>query len=109
MKQQIHIYKANLFKVLSHPLRLAILDSLRDGEKTVSQLQELTDAEQATISQHLKILRHNHFVTFRKEGTQAYYRTEDPEVYLFLDLGRQVYERQLTRQRAHLEAQEDLF
>lgn len=108
MKEPIHIYKATLFKALAHPLRLAILDALRSGEKTVTQLQELTGGEQATLSQHLKILRHNHFVTFRKEGTQAYYRSEDPEVYLFLDLGRQVFERQLRRQRAQLEAQQDL-
>ncbi len=107
MKQPIHVYKASLFKALGHPLRLAILDALRDGEKTVSQLQELTGGEQATMSQHLKILRQSHFVTFRKVGTQAYYRSEDPEVYLFLDLGREVFARQLARQRSQLEAQQD--
>lgn len=108
MKQKIHLYKSKLFKALAHPLRLAILDSLRDGEKTVTQLQELTGGEQASISQHLTILRNHHFVTFRKDGTQAYYRNEDPDVYLFLDLGRQVYEQQLKRQRDHLSAQEEL-
>ena len=45
------------------------------------------------------MLRTNHFVTFRKEGTLAYYRNEDPDVYLLLDLGRQLYNRQLERQR----------
>lgn len=104
MNQGLHQYKAGLFKALAHPLRLALLDALRDGEKTVTQLQELTGAEQATISQHLNILRTNHFVTFRKEGTLAYYRNEDPEVYIFLDLGRQLFERQMVRQRAHLDA-----
>ena len=77
MKQGIHVYKANLFKALSHPLRLAILDSLRDGEKTVTQLQDLTGGEQAGISQHLKVLRHQHLVTSRRQGTLTYYRTED--------------------------------
>lgn len=105
MKQEYHLYKANLFKALAHPLRLAILDGLRDGEKTVSQLQEMTGAEQATLSQHLKILRLAHFVTFRKEGTQAFYRNEDSEVYRFLDLGKQVYENQLSRQKDRLNAQ----
>lgn len=98
MKQKLHIYKARLFKALSHPLRLAILDALRDGEKTVSQLQKMTGAGQATISQHLNILRTNHFVAFRKDGTQAFYRNEDPDVYMFLDFGRQIFERQLDRQ-----------
>lgn len=98
MLQKLHTYKAQLFKALSHPLRLAILDALRDGEKTVTQLQRLTGAGQATISQHLNVLRTNHFVAFRKEGTQAYYRNEDPDVYRFLDLGREIFERQISRQ-----------
>ncbi|THF84348.1 winged helix-turn-helix transcriptional regulator [Deinococcus sp. KSM4-11] len=105
MEQSLHRYKASLFKSLAHPLRLAILDALRDGEKTVTQLQELTGGEQATISQHLTILRTHHFITFRKEGTLAYYRNEDPEVYVFLDLGRQLYERQLNRYRREIDAQ----
>ncbi|MFC6592675.1 ArsR/SmtB family transcription factor [Deinococcus lacus] len=104
--EAIHAYKAKFFKALAHPLRLAILDALRDGEKTVTQLQEITGAEQATISQNLSILRTAHFVTFRKEGTLAYYRNEDPDVYLFLDLGRQVYRSQVSRQQARLEAQD---
>ncbi|MFK7603590.1 ArsR/SmtB family transcription factor [Deinococcus sp. SM5_A1] len=105
MNQSLHRYKASLFKSLAHPLRLALLDALRDGEKTVTQLQQLTSAEQATISQHLTVLRNHHFITFRKEGTLAYYRNEDPEVYIFLDLGRQLYERQLNRQRKEIDAQ----
>ncbi len=105
MKQSIHRYKASLFKSLAHPLRLAILDALREGEKTVTQLQELTGGEQATISQHLAVLRVHHFITFRKEGTLAYYRNEDAEVYIFLDLGRQLYERQLNRHRQEIDAQ----
>lgn len=107
MNQKFHIYKAHLFKALAHPLRLAILDALRDGEKTVTQLQEITGGEQASISQHLKILRHHHFITFRKEGTLAFYWNEDPDVYLFLDLGLQVYERQIMRQREHLDSLSD--
>lgn len=108
MKQSIHIYKANLFKALGHPLRLAILDALRDGEKTVTQLQEITGGEQASMSQHLKVLRQHHFVTARRDGTLSYYRNEDPDVYQFLDLGRQIYTQQVNRRRAQLEEIEDL-
>lgn len=105
MDKAMRRYKASLFKSLAHPLRLAILDALRDGEKTVTQLQEFTGGEQATISQHLTVLRTHHFITFRKEGTLAYYRNEDPEVYHFLDLGRHLYERQLTRYRQQIDEQ----
>lgn len=103
MKQTIHVYKANLFKALGHPLRLAILDALRDGEKTVTQLQEITGGEQASMSQHLKVLRQHHFVTSRRDGTLSYYRNEDPDVYKFLDLGRQIYTQQISRRRAQLD------
>ena len=109
MKQSHHLYKAALFRALGHPLRLAILDSLRDGEKTVTQLQDLTGGEQAGISQHLKVLRHQHLVTSRRQGTLTYYRTEDAAVYLFLDLGRQVYENQLQRQRERLDHLQNEF
>ncbi len=108
MNQQIHIYKANIFKALAHPVRLSILDSLRGGEQTVTSLQRLVGAEQATISQHLKVLHQAHFLASRKEGTQVFYRTEDPQVYLFLDLGRTVYEHQLVRQREKIDVQTGL-
>ncbi|WP_229838789.1 ArsR/SmtB family transcription factor, partial [Deinococcus piscis] len=81
MNQPIHQYKAKFFKALGHPLRLAILDVLRDGEKTVTQLQEMTGGEQASISQHLAVLRTNHFVTYRKEGTLGS-GTENPSGYV---------------------------
>ena len=103
MNQSHHLYKAALFKALGHPLRLAILDALRDGEKTVTQLQELTGAEQASLSQHLKVLRTQHIVNFRRQGTLTYYRNEDAAVYLFLDLGKKVYQNQLQRQRQYLD------
>ncbi|OWL96077.1 transcriptional regulator [Deinococcus indicus] len=105
MKQELHTYKASLFKALGHPLRLAILDVLRGGEQTVTQLQDRTGAEQASVSQHLGVLRAHHFVSVRRDGTLAYYRASDPEIYAFLDLGRQVYERQLQRQREQLTLQ----
>ena len=50
MKQSHHPYKAALFLALEHPLRLTLLDSLRDGEKTVTPLQALTGGEQASTS-----------------------------------------------------------
>ncbi|WP_339096315.1 ArsR/SmtB family transcription factor [Deinococcus sp. VB343] len=103
MNQSHHLYKAALFKALGHPLRLAILDALRDGEKTVTQLQDLTGAEQASLSQHLKVLRTQHIVNFRRQGTLTYYRNEDAAVYLFLDLGKKVYQNQLQRQRQYLD------
>ncbi len=99
MTQPLHQYKAMLFKALANPLRLAILDLLREGEKTVGELQRDSGASQASVSQQLQVLRSNHIVTFRKDGNLAYYRTIDPDIYVFLDLGRKLYNRQLMRQQ----------
>ena len=95
METALHKFKAEFFKALGHPVRLAILDALRTGEQSVGQLVEALGADQSSISQQLAILRQRGFVTSRKEGTTVYYRTADLEVYAFLDLGRQIFERQL--------------
>jgi ArsR family transcriptional regulator len=95
MESPLHKFKAEFFKALGHPLRLAILDILREGEKGVSALQEALKVEQSTLSQQLAILRQRGFLEVRKEGTAVYYRTADPQVYAFLDLGRLIFERQL--------------
>ena len=97
MNGSLHEFKADFFKALGHPLRLRILDALREGEKSVSALQAELGAEQSTLSQHLGVLRRRGFVAARKEGTLIYYRANDAEVYPFLDLGRALFERHLER------------
>lgn len=97
METALHRFKAEFFKALSHPLRLAILDSLRTGEKSVSQLVAELKYDQPSVSQQLSILRQRGFVETRKEGTTVFYRTADPDVYTFLDVGRTIFERQLAQ------------
>lgn len=98
----LHAFKAEFFKALSHPLRLAILDALREGEKSVGQLVAELGAEQPAVSQQLSILRQRGFVEPRKDGTVVFYSTTDPDVYAFLDLGRMIFERQLAQTGAVL-------
>jgi|DewCreStandDraft_5_1066085.scaffolds.fasta_scaffold11642_2 ArsR family transcriptional regulator len=93
----LHAFKAAFFKALSHPLRLAILDALRDGEKSVGLLVAKLGVEQPVVSQQLSILRQRGFVEARKEGTVVFYSVIDPDVYAFLDLGRAIFERQLAQ------------
>ena len=95
MNKPLHLFKAEFFKALGHPLRLAILDAVRDAEKSVGALQAELGVEQSTLSQQLAILRARGFITPRRDGTSVLYSAADPEVYAFLDLGRRVFERQL--------------
>lgn len=95
MNQPLHKFKAEFFKTLAHPARLAILDHLRNGEKSVNELQTLLDADQSTISQQLARLRSGNLVDTRKEGTTVYYSIRDPMIFQLMDVAREIFNRQL--------------
>ena len=95
MNQAIHKFKAEFFKTLAHPARLAILDHLRAGGKSVNELQALLDADQSTISQQLARLRNGNLVDTRKDGTTVYYSVRDPMIFQLMDVAREIFNRQL--------------
>ncbi len=78
-------------KALSHPTRLGILCLLRDGEKTVCELQNLLGCTQSNISQHLGIMRDRNVLTTRKESNQVYYDVKNKELFRLLDIIQEVY------------------
>lgn len=68
-----------MLRCLGHPVRLRILDLLeREGELTVSEIQEALDLEQAPCSQHLNLMRDKGVLARRKEGVHVHYRIGDP-------------------------------
>jgi len=77
---------AERFKALAEPARLNILNALREGEKTVSQLMEETSLGQANVSKHLQLLHGLGFVDRRKEGLYVHYRLADPAVFQLCDI-----------------------
>ena len=77
---------AERFRVLSEPTRLQLLNALRDGERTVSELVEATGLGQANTSKHLQLLRTHGFVDRRKEGLYVYYSIADANVFQLCDL-----------------------
>lgn len=68
---------AQYFTVLSVPMRLRLLNLLRDGEKCVQQLKNLTNSSQANVSKHLKVMLDAGILSRRSEGTSAYYSVKD--------------------------------
>lgn len=86
-------YCAERLKALSEPHRLRIVDALRYGEMTVSDLAQLLDSEVVTISHHLKVMKHAQLVEVRRDGRFMYYRLHDDLLQAdrkgarFLDLG----------------------
>lgn len=74
MNMQNYQSTAELFKILSHPVRLQILDELRKQSCCVCHLQVLTQRPQAYISQQLRVLREAGLVLDEKDGQNVYYR-----------------------------------
>jgi DNA-binding transcriptional ArsR family regulator len=77
--------KANLFQILSHPVRLQILDELRKREACVCHLQAVTGRPQAYVSQQLRVLRDADLVSDEKDGQNVFYHLQNEEVRTLLN------------------------
>jgi len=84
--EKLYELHAEFFKMFAHPIRLALLDSFREGEKTVTELQKELGLKQSTISQHLANFRKLGIVTIRKEGRNIYYKISDERILKAYDL-----------------------
>jgi ArsR family transcriptional regulator len=83
--------KAGLFKGLSHPLRIRILELLADGaEHSVAELQRGTELEASHLSQHLLVLRRHRLVISDRRGSFVFYRLAFPEVAELLAVARRL-------------------
>ena len=74
MSKDLNVKKAELFKALANPVRLAIMDELASGEKCVCEInQVLNEYEQPHISKSLAKLKSVGLIKDRREGTNVYY------------------------------------
>jgi DNA-binding transcriptional ArsR family regulator len=103
MPQQLANFKAEFFKALAHPIRIRILDCLRDGEKGVNELSEALQSEQANVSQQLAILRVRNIVVGRKSGSNVYYTVADRTLFKLLDVAKNIFNNHLVGVRDMLE------
>jgi DNA-binding transcriptional ArsR family regulator len=71
---------ARRFRVLSEPMRIRLLDRLRDGEATVRELTEALRTSQQNVSKHLGVLHEAGIVSRRKQGTHTFYAIADESV-----------------------------
>ena len=103
MPQQLANFKAEFFKALAHPIRIRILDRLRDGEKSVNELSEALQIEQANVSQQLAILRVRNIVVGRKSGSNVYYSISDRTIFKLLDVAKIIFNNHLVGVRDMLQ------
>ncbi|KUO58437.1 MAG: hypothetical protein APF84_01675 [Gracilibacter sp. BRH_c7a] len=71
---------ATLFKTLSDPTRIRMIDALFDNELCVCDLAEIIGLSQSATSHQLRVLRTHHLVKHRKEGKQVFYSLDDDHV-----------------------------
>jgi DNA-binding transcriptional ArsR family regulator len=98
----VHEIKASLFRVLGHPVRVRILELLRDGERSVGALQVELGLDSGGTSQHLAALRRIGFVQSRRDGTSVFYRVDDERVFDLLAAGRDIITRRLAEEQSVL-------
>ena len=78
-------FKAKIFKALSDPVRLYIIEFLRDGEKCVCDIVPHVKRIQPVVSRHLKILKECGIVRYRKEGNRRLYSITDQQIFRIID------------------------
>ena len=78
--------QAKLFRGFADPSRLSIMETLRAGEMTVTEIVEATELGQSNISNHLACLRDCGLVTAEQDGRYVRYRLSDPRVEKLLAL-----------------------
>jgi DNA-binding transcriptional ArsR family regulator len=105
MAEPLHRFKSELFKTLGHPLRIQIVELLREGEVSVRDLLRELDVEPSRASQQLGVLRTGGIVESRRADGTVYYWLRDPLVSELLAVGRRVFGKQVLDLQDVLSAQ----
>jgi DNA-binding transcriptional ArsR family regulator len=91
---------AEIFQVLADPVRLRIVETLREGEQAVNDLVDKVEIHQSGVSRHLRILHEAGFLNVRPEGQKRFYSLR-PEPFQELDVWvanyRSVWEQRLNK------------
>src|SRR5450631_677289 len=85
MPLELRRFKAEILQALAHPTRIAIIETLADGEHSAGHLIDILELEPANASQHFAVLRNKLIVTNRKEGNQVFYSLRDREILKIFD------------------------
>ncbi len=95
MREKVLQFKAEFFKALANPLRIRILDELREKELTVTEIKERLEVELPHVSQQLRILKSKNLVTARKQGNNIYYSCSDQAIFELLDVAKKIFNNHL--------------
>lgn len=86
MQEQLVSKTVTWFNALAHPLRLKVLEKLRDGPCCVCRIIPHVGGEQSNVSHHLAVLRKANIVRSEKRGIEVWYTVTDPRIFEIIDL-----------------------
>ena len=98
----LQAFKADFFRALAHPIRIRILETLGEGERSVHELQSALRLDQPVVSQQLAVLRAKNIVASRKVGTTVRYALSDPLITRLLSVAREIFNNHLVDSQSML-------
>jgi DNA-binding transcriptional ArsR family regulator len=98
----LQAFKASFFRALAHPIRIRILETLGEGERSVQELQSALRLDQPVVSQQLAVLRAKNIVTSRKVGSTVRYALSDPLITRLLSVAREIFNNHLVDSQSML-------
>jgi DNA-binding transcriptional ArsR family regulator len=103
----IYDLQAEFCKAMSHPARIEILHTLRDCPKHVNEIAEILGINQAGVSRHLGVLRHNGLVDAVRQGQDVLYSITNPQIPEICDLMRKVLLQQFANRSELIQSMHD--
>ncbi|RLG28121.1 ArsR family transcriptional regulator [Methanosarcinales archaeon] len=77
--------EVDIFKALSDPTRLKILECIEKGEKCICKIIPYTGKSQPNVSQHLKVMKHAGIIDERKDGTKIMIKASNDEIFKIIN------------------------
>ena len=93
-KQLLFEKQAGIVKAIAHPLRIAVLDFLKDGEQCVFDIAQHLGSERSNVSRHLSVMISAGVLEHRKEGLKVIYKLKTPCIVQFLSCATGVLKQQ---------------
>jgi len=103
-KQLVFEKQAEIAKAIAHPLRIAIIDFLSDGEQCVCDIAEYVGSERSNVSRHLSVMVNAGVLECRKEGLRVIYKLKTPCVLDFFSCTAACLKEQLNENKRLLKA-----
>ena len=91
--------RAKIIKAMAHPVRLMMIEFLKTGEQSFSEIFGLFKLDKSTVSKHLLVLKESGIVSSRKTGTDMIYRLDVPCITDFFSCVTSVIESNVKKQQ----------